>query len=264
MLSGPDTVRRLCVFAAAGYLAASSAIAAPLPDADPALDRGFTVRVNPEATAEEVLGQPGFWALEVDLKPLRIVKIARPDGTTDVVYYLVYRVAQRDLLAPTEGSTDDPVNNYDDAPGPERFIPRFTLISLEDDRPAAYPDVIDPLAFDAIVRREMRGPLTGVPLRNSVEISLPLPEHVAVGVRPSPDQYYYGVAVWPEVDAEVDRFRIVFDGFSNGYTRTEGGGVARRVFRQDFWRPGDGFDRAEREFRFAGDPQWSYAPDDAE
>lgn len=252
-------VAALCV-----AIPAVAATAAPLPDADPAVDRGFVVRVNPEATAEEVLGQPGFWALEVDMKPLRLIRVARPDGSVDDVTYLVYRVARRDLVAPTEGAFDAAVNNYDDPPGPERFVPQFTLVSTEADRPAAYPDAIDPLALDAIRRREMRGPLADVPLHSSVTVSQPLPPLVEQGERPTSDDYLYGVAVWPDIDAEIDRFRIVFEGFSNGYVKTEEGGVARRVFAQEFWRPGDRYARSEREFRFDGDPRWGYIPDDAE
>lgn len=38
--------------------------------------------------------------------------------------------------------------------------------------------------------------------------------------------------------------------------------VWRKTLIQRFWRPGDQFDRREKEYRFVGEPVWIYQPDD--
>lgn len=38
--------------------------------------------------------------------------------------------------------------------------------------------------------------------------------------------------------------------------------VWRKTLLQRFWRPGDEFNRQEKEYRFDGDPEWIYQPDD--
>ena len=38
--------------------------------------------------------------------------------------------------------------------------------------------------------------------------------------------------------------------------------VWRKTLLQRFWRPGDQFDRQEKEYRFVGEPEWIYQPDD--
>ena len=38
--------------------------------------------------------------------------------------------------------------------------------------------------------------------------------------------------------------------------------IWRKTLLQRFWRPGDEFDRQAKEYRFVGDPEWIYQPDD--
>ena len=38
--------------------------------------------------------------------------------------------------------------------------------------------------------------------------------------------------------------------------------IWRKTLLQRFWRPGDEFNRQEKEYRFDGDPEWIYQPDD--
>ena len=38
--------------------------------------------------------------------------------------------------------------------------------------------------------------------------------------------------------------------------------IWRKTLIQRFWRPGDEFNRQEKEYRFDGDPEWIYQPDD--
>ena len=39
--------------------------------------------------------------------------------------------------------------------------------------------------------------------------------------------------------------------------------IWRKTLLQRFWRPGDEFNRQEKEYRFVGEPEWIYQPDDA-
>ena len=232
-----------------------------------ALSRGFDATASAVATAEE-LAQGDLWVMQVDFKPMRLVRLETTDPETgekrtEYVWYLVYRATNRALTSPAQGADKTPVNNYDAPPGPPLFIPEFTLVADDNDVQRAYPDVVMPEAADAIARRETRGSDRQNVLKHSVEVVQPVPEADASGARP-----IYGVATWRGIDPTTDNFKVYASGFSNGYKESMGPDgkplIQRREIVLDFWRPGDEFDLTEREFQVRTSPRWIYRADEAQ
>jgi hypothetical protein len=245
---------------AAGLLAAALTAPAAAQQIDV---KGFDYIIRPLASVEEMLSQSDFWALEVSLKPMRMVSVVVTDPETgekkrELVWYLVYRVVNRPLDRP-DRTQIDPANALDPAPR-ERplFVPEFALVTDDNGVQEIYEDVLVPEAQAAIIRRER------MPLKNSVEIAGQIPE-----VTPADAQIpnaVYGVVMWRNIDPRVDFFAVYLTGFSSGYRTAEGPDgtplTLRRTIVQEFSRPGDEFDQNEREFRRTGDGRWIYRPDD--
>lgn len=231
-----------------------------------ALDRGFTASVPATATAGEI-AQSDLWVLQVDFKPIRIIRLELPDPATgemreERIYYIVYRAQNKALQGPPEDETRIPVNVFDEPPGPSLLVPEFTLVSVDQEQVIAYSDVILPRAQQAIAQREMRGALQGVPLKNSVEI--------VQAIKPADDpanEPMYGVAIFRNVNPEIDHFRLFAGGFSNGFRQIPGPEgkplILQREILVEFWRPGDEFGVTETEIRIQGQPRWIYRAEDA-
>ncbi|QDT37292.1 hypothetical protein [Stratiformator vulcanicus] len=261
---------RLRAIAAVGLTVVVGSLAVPTAQAQ-GNQRGFAVTAEPSVSGEELTTQTDLWVLEVDLKPARLIRVGITDPksgekTEELIWYLVYRVKNRALKTPPETPDLDPVNVYDDPPGPSLIIPRFLLVTQDGDAPVSHFDVTIPEAQAAIERREMRGDLKDTKLNNSVSIVQPIPKRLAEGEKPDRDDVIYGVAMWRNIDPETDFFRVALEGFSNGYQEMKGPGgqpmILRRVLVQDFWRPGDQFEEEEKEFQFKGGPRWLYLPDE--
>lgn len=230
-----------------------------------AVSRGFDATAAAVATAEE-LAQQDLWVMQVDFKPMRLVRVETADPKTgetreEFVWYLVYRAVNRPLKTPSQGNPTTPVNNYDAPPGPPLFIPEFSLVTDDNGAQRVHPDVVIPEAAAAIVRREMRGADRENELKNSVDVVQPVAD--AADARP-----IYGVATWRGIDPSTDNFKVYASGFSNGYKESKGPGgtplILRREIVLDFWRPGDEFDLTEREFQVRSEPRWIYRADEAE
>lgn len=225
--------------------------------------KGFDYVVRPQASVDEMLSQADFWALEIALKPMRMISVEVTDPATGVkqrefVWYLVYRIVNRPLARP-DRSQIDPANPLDPPPREKPlFIPEFTLVSDDNGVQQVYEDVLIPEAQAAIIRRER------MPLKNSVQIVGPIPD-VTPDDAPAPDALY-GVAMWRKLDPRVDFFSIFFSGLSSGYRTVKGPDgsplILRRTIVQGFQRPGDEFDQNEREIRRRDDARWIYRPDD--
>ncbi|MBA3314766.1 MAG: hypothetical protein M3552_08185 [Planctomycetota bacterium] len=230
------------------------------------LRRGFEATAPAVATAEE-LAQGDLWVMEVDFKPVRLIRVATTDPQTgekreELFWYIVYRAVNKSLKSPAQNTGTLPVNNYDPAPGPSLLIPEFTLVTDDAGRQQVYPDVVIPEAEAAIARREMRGADRDNVLKNTVEVVQP--------VRPTDDKAaapIYGMAMWRGIDPETDSFKVYAGGFSNGYREAKGPDgkplILRREIVLDYWRPGDEFDPNEREFLFRTQPRWIYRADEA-
>ena len=230
------------------------------------LTRGFEATARATATAED-MAQSGLWVMEVDFKPIRLVRVELPDPETgelreETIYYIVYRAENKALEGPPKDPTRIPVNNYDAPPGPSLFVPEFTLVSADQEQVVAYSDVVLPKAQQRIVAREMRGSLEGVPLKNSVEVVQPVQPPGSQDAKP-----IYGVAMFRGVNPEIDRFKVYAGGFSNGFRQIKGPDgkplILRREIMLDIWRPGDQFALDESEFRFDAQPRWIFRAEDA-
>ena len=241
---------------------------------------GFDNTLAAIASGEETSAQSDLWVMQVDFKPMRLVRLPVTDPETgettrELVWYLVWRAANRPLRTPERQDGTTPVNELDDPPGPKQFVPELVLIG-EDGTAKQYQDVILPSALPLIERRELRGNFAEFTLNTTVSAAGDLPPLKEGDLRP--EDYVYGVATWTGVDPETDRFTVLLNGFSNGYQRTDGPDgrpvIQRRTGILKFWRPGDAVDEDEREFRvgvdprgdqpaLAGLPQWEYLADEA-
>lgn len=257
-------MRRL-LFSSALMLSAAGAVAQ---EGRPGvLNRGFDATAPAVATAEEI-AQGDLWVMQVDFKPMRLVRLETTDPETgerrqEYVWYLVYRAVNRPLRSPTKADGKTPVNNYDPAPGPPLFVPEFTLVTDDNNVQQVYPDIVIPEAAEAIARRELRGSDRQQALKNSVEVVQPVAQAGDAAAKP-----IYGVATWRGIDPTTDNFKVYASGFSNGYKVSNGPGgnplISRREIVLDFWRPGDEFDLTELEFQVRTPPTWIYRADEAE
>jgi len=164
--------------------------------------------------------------------PPRLIIVDVPAKGRQLLWYMVYRVTNRDKK-------------------PRYLMPQFILV---DDKGRAYKDVIIPKAQRAIQLREY--PMQ--PLLNSVTITGPLEPSTDEGV----DKSKYGVAIWEGVKPDFQRFSIFVVGLSNAYKKvtdpkTGKETVLRKTLRLKFYRPGDQYHLTEREIRYEGF-EWVY------
>jgi len=218
--------------------------------------------------AEAVPFRHDAWCLEFAFKPLRMLAVDIPQSSgkmqRKLVWYLVYRVRNTGVgLTPTEQED----GTYVTAPQVTdsiRFYPQFVLSSQDRSRDGkrirkSYLDRILPAAVQAIQRRE----LPGGELLNSVEMS----ERVLEAETGRAIGGLWGVAVWEDVDPEIDFFSVYVSGLTNAYDWQDAAagfragdppGTGRKFTRKqlqlNFWRPGDAYAEDEREIRFGVAP----------
>lgn len=232
-------------------------------------DGGFVTKVRATATGEELSRQPGLWICEVAFKPMRYMRVEVTDPKTgkktrELVWYVCYKAINRPL-GQKKATDIDPVNDYDIPPSKPFFVPEFTLVTDDNGVQKTYHDIVLPEAQAAILKEREQRKAGGPRYRNSVEVVGPIPE--VTDAETAPGQTIWGMAMFRGVDPDADHFRLFMTGFSNGYKLTTLPGsdeplVLRRTVRQEYWRPGDGIDQNEFEFRLKGDPVWEYRPDD--
>ncbi|MBX3444637.1 MAG: twin-arginine translocation signal domain-containing protein [Planctomyces sp.] len=250
--------------------AGGSLLCGPLAAQPPALTRGFDQTSPAYASGEELNRQRNIWVMEVQYKPMRMVFLPRTnaDGSAaapDQVWYLAWRAINRPL---TNRKVDDetvPVNDVEPRPGPDIFIPDFTLVSFADRTTEIPVDVYHDVVIPAAVRRvnvlERRS--TSDPLfLDSVSLIRDLPPEVSSDEADQP--WVYGVAMWRNPNPDIDFFKVIMRGFSNGYEIDDGPDgqplKSRKVLVQKFTRLGDRFDPDQKEFAFDGNPTWEYQP----
>lgn len=221
------------------------------------LNRGFEYRITSYVLGEEIARQPGLWMMNIEYKTLRMINVDVTDPVTGEkkptrIVYLVYRAWRPQIE--TKQRENVPVNDLDAPRGPKMFMPEFTLVTTDNDRQDVYVDQIIPEAQAAIIKRERQQ------LFNSVQLIQPVPEATPQGERP--ENMIYGVAMWPNVDPEADRFTVYMTGFSNAYVAAPGPDgetlMLRKTVRQRYWRPGDELETFEKEFRTEGPSDWIY------
>jgi hypothetical protein len=249
-----------------GAFSALVATAAPAQE----VTRGFDRTLRSYATGEELNRQRNIWVMEVQLKPMRMVFVDTVDPKTgekrkEQIWYLAYRAINRPLA--NRKTDDDTVaqNDIEPLPGPDKFIPAFTLVAYDDPKTelpvATHEDAIIPEAQKIVNRVERRYAEDPVFL-NSVQVTQDLP---APQEKSPEEKWIYGVATFRGVDPDTDFFKVILRGFSNGYQKEDGPDgqpvVSRKVGVQKFIRRGDRFDPTQSEFLFDETPRWEYQPD---
>lgn len=235
---------------------------------------------------EAILG-PGYPALtiaEIQYKPVRMVRMAVVDPKTsqssrELVWYMVYRIIQRDytelagdgqedLLKKLSDPEHDPANAQDAVQAAPLMIPRFVLRVDDKGSEREHIDELNLEIQQAVFSREFGKRGSNLRLLNSIEAIGETPDPVkSIGPeadRNPLDKAVYGVAVWRNVDPKTDFFTVFMAGLTNAYrisTDTSGQELVEgKVVQQKFARPGDEFLQDEQEFRVVGQPVWLYRP----
>ena len=199
-----------------------------------------------------------IWCLEFSFKPLRMIRLETPDAERPqkLVWYMVYKVRNTGkMLQPMENVEEAKLEVKEVASGPIRFLPHFVLQG-QDVAPTggklyrAYLDQLIPGALEPIHQREV----PGRKLLSNVEMSQ---KKLAEG------EEAWGVAMWEDIDPEMDFFSIFVKGLSNAYQWTDPEGAykagdppgkgrefVRKTLQLNFWRPGDRFMQHESEVTY--------------
>lgn len=208
------------------------------------------------------------WCLEFAFKPLRMIEVDVPQPSGRVqrknIWYMVYRVRNTGAGLTGKANDDGTFETMAKSTDEIRFIPELVLVS--NDRGAgqrvrkAYLDRIVPAALEPINQREFpQGKLL-----NSADLATELLK--IEGGRTQ--QGVWGVAMWEDVDPQIDFFSIYVRGLSNGLAWTDPPGALKlgdppgtgrkftyKTLQLNFWRPGDDIGENEREVRFGTAPQ---------
>ncbi len=225
-------------------------------------DNGYSTVIEPQFTGEELRYQQDLWAVEVAVKPMRMVyvQVRNPktgEKSSEMVWYLVYKIVNRPVAHLGTPDTD-PVN-VEDAPPPRIFSPKATLVYDDRDLHGAVVDSIVPEALQAILAREGRD------LKTAVQITGPLPPVTPADAKK--ENAEYGVFMFRGVNPRTTTFSVYLSGFSNAYKtgKVESGQtpILRRTIVIPYRRPADEYDQFEKEIHQAGTPRWLYVPDEA-
>jgi hypothetical protein len=209
-----------------------------------------------------------LWCLEFSFKPLRMTYVDVPQLSgkmqRKLVWYMVYRVRNTGAgLGPKE-LADGTFATQEGSHAELQFVPHFLLTSLDRDSRGksvrkAYLDRILPAAIPTIQRRE----LPQGRLLNSAQVAevvlAPESGRAVGGV--------WGVAMWEDVDPEIDFFSVQVGGLTNAYQWQDEAGeyqlgdplgkgrrLRHRKLQLNFWRPGDSYAEDEREIRYGPAP----------
>lgn len=212
--------------------------------------------------AQDALFTRALWRLEFAFKPLRMIRLEATDTESEprLIWYLVYRVKNTgDALKPVASEDSGAYEGSVEPSGPIRFSPHFVLQG-HDVGPEggklyrSYLDRVAPGAVEPIRMREVPG------RRLLTSVDMPL-EPI------EPGQEAWGVAMWKEIDPEMDFFSVYVRGLTNAYRWTDPPGAysagdppgtgrefAHKTLQLNFWRPGDRFMQHESEVRYGVPP----------
>lgn len=219
--------------------------------------------------AENVTFTNEVWGLEFTFKPLRMitVDVTGPNGRTErkLLWYLVYNINNTgERIRPVKDALGE-FSAEAAEPQPVRFLPHFVLEGQDVNRNGqkiykAYLDRVIPSVVETIRQREVPGRM----LLDSVEIAAQ-PIEVSTEAQ---DNSVWGVAIWEQVDPEMDFLSIYVGGLTNAHVwedspgefRTgdpagKGRNIAAKTLQLNFWRPGDEFLENEREIRYGVPPE---------
>lgn len=217
--------------------------------------------------AEGVVFRRDVWCLELSFKPLRMiyVDIPQPSGKMQrkLLWYMVYRIRNTGVTMGPEQQKDGSFKTASVTAEPRRFIPQFALASQDRDIQGnrirkEYLDRIVPAAMPVISLREF----SGGQLLNSVEMAVQM-------LRPESGRTQgglWGVAIWEDVDPEIDFLSVYVGGLTNAYRWRDadnfqagdppgkGRKFVHKTLQLNFWRPGDSLAENEREIRYGAAP----------
>jgi len=227
--------------------------------------------------AEDVVFRRDVWCLELSFKPLRMVYVDVPQSSgkmqRKLIWYLVYRIRNTGVALGPKELDDGSFSTASTEAGPQRFIPQFVLASQDIDRQGnrvrkEYLDRLMPAAMPLIERREF----SGGKLLNSVEMA----EQMLDPETGRTQGGQWGVAIWEDIDPEIDFLSIYVGGLTNAYRWKDAEdfqsgdppGRGRAFYHKDlqlnFWRPGDALAENEREIRYGSAPGAAEAYGNAE
>jgi len=189
------------------------------------------------------------WTLHFLFQDPKIIVENVPARGTRVIWYMIYRVYNRD---PKEQ--------------PVRFYPDIELVTL--DRNTRHQDEVLP-SIEKIIR-EKEDPSGRFNIKNSVTISA---EDIPVSKKDAFPRAVTGVAIWTDVDPvagakdktpRTNKFSIFIAGLSNGYTEErpidQPGTkiIKRKTLQLDFERLGSGEVTDPSGIRYTGNATWMY------
>jgi hypothetical protein len=209
------------------------------------------------------------WCLEFSFKPIGMIHVDIPQSSgkaqRKLLWYLVYRVRNTGVGLVPEEQPDGNFKTVAAPAQPHRFIPQLVLASQDVDSQGhkvrkEYLDRIIPTAIPVIERREMpRGELL-----TSVEMA----ERMIDPETGRAQGGLWGVAIWEDVDPQIDYFSVYVGGLTNAYRWQDapegfqlgdppgkGRTFTRKVLQLNFWRPGDDLAENEREIRYGAAPR---------
>lgn len=217
--------------------------------------RTFPVSRTLYSKAQDVRFGHEVWGLDFSFKPLRMITVGgRP------VWYLVYRINNKGTRLRPQLGEDGQFSAVAGTPQPVTFSGQLVLESHDRDSTGAriykaYLDRVIPEALEIIRERELPGgqlyttpELGGLPIEVSTETE---------------DKSVWGVAMWEQVDPEINFMSIYVGGLTNAYRWTDPEGayqpgdpagkgrrLVSKALQLNFWRTGDEFAENEREMRF--------------
>lgn len=218
--------------------------------------------------AENVTFTNEVWGLDFTFKPLRMITVDVPgrDGRVErkLLWYMVYNVANRgERIRPVKDELGDFTAEPADSK-PVQFLPHFVLEGQDLNRNGqkiykAYLDRVIPSVVETIRQREV----PGRELLDNAEIAA-RPIEVSTEEQ---DNSVWGVAIWEQVDPEMDFLSIFVGGLTNAHIWADTPGefrpgdpagkgrhIAAKTLQLNFWRPGDEFLESEREIRYGVAP----------
>ena len=193
---------------------------------DPELiGREVAPQANPEDPDDITRPDSRIWVLHFRFKDPQMMVVDTPGGGRKTVWYMWYQV----------------VNKSDER---RIFIPDFELVTQ--DKNTIHHDQILRTAEEAIKRVE--DPTGSSDMKNSVTIAdEPIP----------PARPVTGLAIWDDVDPDVDRFSVFVSGLSNGCAVTDPippskePVIRRKTLELEFRR-------LSGKIQIVGQPQWIY------
>ena len=242
---------------ACSHLFAAGLVLAGTTSANAQSLRGGEIRFPAVISGEERTSQTELWALDVYLKPMRMIPVELTDPKTgqkklEYVWYIVYRAFPHKF---EEKAVDNaPVNVLDEPVGPQLFIPEFTLVATDNERKEIFPDQVIPEALAAINKREKGR------YKSAVGVVGPIPDASSAEDRDRP--VIEGVAMWRGIDPDADRYTVFMTGFTNSIRKVNGPNdqpiIQTKTIMQKYLRRGDRYDQREYEISLDGDTQWIY------